>query len=318
MPRNASTQQQQQPVQRKLSVAWPPFEKALASALAKLEEDQFLVISAKQGDRFVQFAGQGSFGIRAETASNAFLPKSEQLDDEQIKALGALGWSPPTGTPETSTPEADPDGSPNFFREFAQPVRHRAIAKLAVRTLAEVLRVPYPGFLHYEAFGDDGLVDLPMLGLKVRKVAKQVEDAGSLQQKLLAALREATGVEALEFDGDGDIPVRLGSAISFTRVIEEPPMIRITAPMVIEIEADPVLLAKLNEFNANSDVVRYALRNGTLYAVADLIARPFVAAHVIRAFRDFMAMADGFDEMIRTEFGGHTAFKDEFRSSLRH
>ena len=156
MPRKASTPQQQQPVPRKLSVAWPPFEKALASALAKLEEDQYLVISAKRGDRFVQFAGQGSFGMRAETVSNGFLPKSEQLSDEQIKALVALGWSPPTGTPETSTPETEPDGSPNFFRDFAQPVRHEAIAKLAVRTLAEVLRVPHPGFLQYEAFGDDG------------------------------------------------------------------------------------------------------------------------------------------------------------------
>ena len=79
-----------------------------------------------------------------------------------------------------------------------------------------------------------------------------------------------------------------------------------------------MLLAKLNEFNANSDVVRYVHRNGILYAVADLMARPFVAAHVVRAFRDFMAMADGFDELIKTEFGGQTAFKDEFRSSLRH
>ena len=133
------------PSQRKLSVAWPPFEKALASALAKLEEDQFLVISAKRGDRFVQFAGQGSFGMRAETASNGFLPKSEQLDDEQIKALGALGWSSPTGTPETSTPETEPDGSPNFFRDFAQPVRHEAIAELAVRTLRRSCGCRIPG-----------------------------------------------------------------------------------------------------------------------------------------------------------------------------
>jgi hypothetical protein len=31
-----------------------------------------------------------------------------------------------------------------------------------------------------------------------------------------------------------------------------------------------------------------------------------------------MAMAEGFDELIKTEFGEETAFKDEFRSSLRH
>jgi L-2-hydroxyglutarate oxidase LhgO len=91
MPRNASTRQQEQPVQRKPSVAWPPFAKALASALARLEEDQFLVISTKQGDHFVQFAGQRSFGLRAETASNGFPPKSEQFSDAQIKAPACIG-----------------------------------------------------------------------------------------------------------------------------------------------------------------------------------------------------------------------------------
>jgi hypothetical protein len=59
-------------------------------------------------------------------------------------------------------------------------------------------------------------------------------------------------------------------------------------------------------------------RNGILFAIVDLMARPFVAAHVIQAFCDFMAMADGFDEIIKAEFGGETAFKDVFRSTLKH
>jgi hypothetical protein len=125
-------------------------------------------------------------------------------------------------------------------------------------------------------------------------------------------------VEALAYDGDGDIPVRLGSAISFTRATEDPPMIRIYSPIVSEIEDDPALLIRLNEINATSHAARFVHRNGILYAVVDLMARPFVAGHVIQAFREFMMMADGFDELIKSEFGGQTAFKDDFRSSLRH
>jgi hypothetical protein len=160
------------------------------------------------------------------------------------------------------------------------------------------------------------LFRLPRIG--AIGVSRNVDDVASLRQKLLAAIRSATGVEALAYDGDGDIPVRLGSAISFTRAIEDPPMIRIYSPIVSEIEDDPALLIRLNEINATSHAARFVHRNGILYAVVDLMARPFVAEHVVRAFRDFMAMADGFDELIKTEFGGQTAFKDEFRSSLRH
>ena len=53
-----------------LSVDWPPFAKTLASVLAKLEEDQFLIVPVKQSNQYVQFAAQGSFGMRTETTSN--------------------------------------------------------------------------------------------------------------------------------------------------------------------------------------------------------------------------------------------------------
>jgi hypothetical protein len=283
-----------------------------------MEEDQYLIIATKRGNRFVQFAGQGSFGMRAETASNGFLSRSEQLNDEQVKALGALGWSSPTGSPGTSTPETEPDGSPNFFRDFAQPVRHEAIADLAVRTLTEVLGIPHPGYMEYEAFGDDGPIDFSTLGLKARRAAKPVDDVATIRDRLLAAIRVATGIETLAYDGDGDIPVRLGTAITFTRVIEDPPLIRIYSPLVSEIEDDPALLIRLNEINAGSHGTRFVHRNGILFGVVDLMAAPFVAEHVIQAFHEFMMMANGFDEMIKTEFGGRTAFDDESRSRLRH
>lgn len=40
---------------------------------------------------------QGSFGMRAETTSNSYLARSEQLDPRQIAALTEAGWAAPTG-----------------------------------------------------------------------------------------------------------------------------------------------------------------------------------------------------------------------------
>ena len=78
-----------------LSADWLAFENKLAEVLEVLEEDQFLVISTKRGWGYVQFAAQGSFGLRIEAVSNHYLPEDAQLDAAQLEALLALGWSPP-------------------------------------------------------------------------------------------------------------------------------------------------------------------------------------------------------------------------------
>jgi hypothetical protein len=106
---------------KRLSVAWPPFAEKLAAALAKLEEDQYLILLVKRSNRFVQFAAQGSYGMRVETTSNAYLSKPEKLNERQVVMLLQSGWSDSTASPDESTPENDPDGSPNFFVEFPDP-----------------------------------------------------------------------------------------------------------------------------------------------------------------------------------------------------
>src|SRR5450830_907893 len=95
----------------KISKAWAPFAHKLAATLETLEEDQYLILSVKHSDRFIQFAAQGSFGIRIETASNSYLDGPEQIYEEQVATLIDAGWERPSGAPAESTHEGDPDGS---------------------------------------------------------------------------------------------------------------------------------------------------------------------------------------------------------------
>ena len=68
-----------------LSADWAPFARKLAAVFGGLEEDQYLILSRKRGDsRFIQFAGQGSYGMRVETTSNDYLPAPEHYDAQQI------------------------------------------------------------------------------------------------------------------------------------------------------------------------------------------------------------------------------------------
>jgi hypothetical protein len=151
---------------RPVSAAWPAFHERLTETLRAMTEDQYLIVTRKETNRFVQFAAQGFYGLRAEVVCNSFLSGPERLTDEDEAMLRAFGWSVPTSGPGVG-PEFDPDGSPNFFTEWDDPVDHAEVATLAVRTLIEVLDVPHPGCLEYTAFDFEGnTLVLPSLGLK--------------------------------------------------------------------------------------------------------------------------------------------------------
>ena len=305
----------------RVSVAWPPFAERLAAALSKLEEDQFLIISVKNSNRYVQFSAQGSFGMRAETTSNSYLAKPEKLNKQQIAVLIEAGWNDPTGGPKAATPEMDPDGSPNFFVDFPAPVSFEAVAKLAVQTFSEILRVPHPGSLQYEAFGQgDQVLAVPDLGLKRAAPAPDRGAQKDLPQLLLATLEAQTKLTGLEYDEDGDIAIRFGSAIVFIRLTDDLPCVRFYSRLLHGVdEGDSAsIYARLNDMNVREPLMRLALLGDSIYAISEICAEPFVKDHVIQALAHFCEMATIMDCVLQAEFGGQTAFGDPMRSTLKH
>lgn len=301
---------------RRISSAWGPFAGKLAGVLEQLHEDHFLIISTKRSNRFVQFAGQGAFGMRVETVGNDYLPASDQLDPAQIAALHELGWQAPTGAPDQATPERDPDGSPNFHVDYPAPVKSADVADLAIRTLVEVLRVPHPGFLQYTSFDShQNTLVWSELGLKRET---QDQEAGDIAQSLLATVREATGVADLEFDADGDIAVRYGSVLAWICLTGRPPHVRILTPLLREVEETPRLLSRLNELNASVGHPLFYASSDSVVAVTYVPAAPYVADHVAQALADFCQLTDGIDELLQADFGGRTTFQEVMPSALRH
>jgi hypothetical protein len=301
------------------SSAWPMFARKLSAALRKLEEDQFLILSLKQSNQYIQFAAQGSFGMRAETTSNSYLPESRQLTEQQIASLMECGWHPPSGVPADATPERSPDGSPNFFIDFPAPRTFRAVAKTAVTTLVEILRVPHPGFLEYELFDADGnAFALPELGLKRATRKLPDEEATKLPQRLLATMTELTGIADLEFDENGDIAIQYGTVPVFVRLEGDPPYTHIFSPLLTDVEETAQLLARLNEINSGTSWLHLYLQSGFIVAVADVLAEPFVTEYVARAFQEFCPMAEGIGTLLQSEFRGDASFSEPMPSVLKH
>ncbi|MFI5342035.1 MAG: hypothetical protein ACHQ7N_19630 [Candidatus Methylomirabilales bacterium] len=152
---------------------WSEFGRSLGEALGALEKDEYLILHAKADDYFVQFAGQGDHGMRAEAVSNTFITHSARLSDEACQELRNLGWSPPTYVPSEGAQEPA-EGSCNFYVDAGVPVPYARLAALAVGTLRAIYQIRHPEELAYKSFSRDSVsIRFPLL-----KIARHAASSG--------------------------------------------------------------------------------------------------------------------------------------------
>ena len=262
----------------------------------------------KRSGRCIQFAGQGAYGLRAEVVGNAFLSDADRLGPAQLASLASNGWQPPTGTPDEATPERDPDDSPNPYIDFAAPVDAAEVADRAVLTLIEVLEVAHPGGLEYRAFdAATGPFELPGLGLRMAArdadATAQTDHAPTPEDRLLAALREATGIDTLDYDEDRDVGLRYGDQPVFVRLLDRPPRVRIHAVVLGGVEVGVELLERLNELNARGGGVRWFVNEGRVVGAVEFPAAPLVAEQVAQALHGFCAASEGVGAALGSALG---------------
>ena len=157
--------------------AWAALQHNLGTALEDLEEDEFLILTSKAEHYFVQFAGQGEHGMRAEAVSNTFVEPDAQLSDSARQEMVRLGWNPPTYVPAEGTAQPK-EGSPNYYIDAETPVPHARLAALAVKTLRRIYRIRHPEELMYNAFSKDkASIRFPLL--KIQREATTSADCPS-------------------------------------------------------------------------------------------------------------------------------------------
>lgn len=166
---------------------WRRFTTALAEALAELTPYTYLVVARPGIAHFVQFAGEPGGDLRAEAASNQYIETFGPLLTEQDYArMESLGWRRPTNLPPEMGPPIDPQGSPNFYRDFAAPVDLAAVARLAVAALRRVYRVGSLDDLEYNAFHRGGRpIAFPALGLAARRRPTIEEQLAEVERDMI-------------------------------------------------------------------------------------------------------------------------------------
>lgn len=301
-----------------VATAWVGFAENLATVLENLQEDQYLILTVDQTNSYIQFAGCGAKGLWMETTSNQYLDDKSQLSSRQMALLRESGWNEPTCTPEETNTEKNVDGSSNYFIDYPLPVPCKAAAELTVKTFTEILGVSGPDKLVYKGFdADDNSQVYPGLGVQ-REVQLVHDQPEIMQQRLLATIREHTGLADLEFDQDGDISVTYGSIVVFIHCQADPPLVRFHSPVLSSIEASPRLYARLNELNIRGGYLHFFHDRNRVVAVTDIPGAPLVYDHVVQAMRRFCEVVDDVDDILAAEFGGDVAHPERMPSVLTH
>ena len=303
-----------------LSTAWPGFARELARTLAQLEVDQYLILSARQKpDHYVQFAQQGPSGLRAETVSNAFLEEWEQLDEQAQSKLLELGWHAPTTAPPQPL---DPDGSPNYFRDWPLPVPYEAVAALAVQTLQQVVDVRHPGLLSYKAFAKGGSpLVLPNLGLvrvplPAPKTTEQTpvdrapvapsvpNNPAELMDQVKAVFKVLLNLNEVQLDPDGDIPLHSDSAFVYIRVQKQAPIVSVFAPLVWNIGEPDDIETTVNQLNLGNFWLRVYWNGTGVVAQSDVVGNPLSADQLRMAFVAVADLVEQQAKQLQQRYGG--------------
>lgn len=295
------------------AAAWERFERELANALEAMEPETFLIVEARAGSpaagRYVQFA-HGRNIFRAEASSNAYLRGERALTAAQEESLAGIGWS---------RPAAD-DADRNFYRTWPSPTPFGEIAAFASRTLTGAFEVDDPGSLEYRyaSFEGRAVEALPLSiaaeggpGRAPRpRQSAHGHELEAFRAMVEAALQRLVSNDQLVTDADGDWPIRLGSAMTFVRVVDGlPPSLQVFSILLRDVPVNAELLAELNLINARLRYVRVFAGQRAVIASLELPAVGLTHDAVAFACMELGNVADHLDDQLHGRFGGTIAFE---------
>jgi len=293
------------------SEAWSVFGAQIASALARMEAGQYLLISVRgRPDYYVQFAQGGTEGLRAATVSNADLEDWELLDEEAQGTLVRLGW----WVSDDLTLSERTGQLPIYSKTWSVPVPYAEVAALAVHTFDQVLEVRRPEELAYKAYTEAGAeLSLPNLGIVPDQSVRtqpltRFPSHGQLLQEVKAVMKTILGADEVVVDDDGDIPVRVDGAVVFVRVQQAIPVVSVFSPVIWDMGTPSDIGETLNDINSNIRFARATWDGSCVTLAAEVVGAPLEAGQLEAAFRAVGVLAIEYAPKLQERYGGRVAF----------
>lgn len=140
-----------------------------------------------------------------------------------------------------------------------------------------------------------------------RSVNPEQETSGELaglQDRILASLQNLTGATSLKWNDDSAITARVGSAQLHVRISTDPLVVRVFAPVLVEVMPSRAVFEELNLLNATTVFPKWFLSGNTVFAAVHLFGLAQVEDHAVAAFQQVARLADSLDEQLQQKLGG--------------
>jgi hypothetical protein len=125
-------------------------------------------------------------------------------------------------------------------------------------------------------------------------------------------LKELLETDNLIVDGDGDVPIRRGTAMYYVRMIDgDPVAVRVFSVLLRGVKRNAKLLEKLNDLNCEVGFARLMHCDGDVIASMDMVAETVDKDSLDFACNRMGWLADTYDDELKNEFGGETWFPDD-------
>jgi hypothetical protein len=306
---------------RSTEQAWVDFAARLAEVLSMMDATEPLTVSTHDAYEdlagYVKFVAPSRDRLLALVPSNALLPDQNDLTDLQAEQLLGLGWEPPD-------PAAGDETSSHYWAAGTQ-ARSDQLAARAVLALRDVFGVHHPVFLAADVLAEilqagpiEDDIDVALQPSADLVPVQVIDDFAAIQpanaahlshlvETVLARMPEITPMR----DAEGDLAIRVGSAMVFVRVPADALEVLVFAPVVHDVEGRSRATELLNDINSHARWVRFALLRDRVFVTMSILARPFVAAHLRQAIAEVCKVADGVDDLLAQSLHGRTTFGDD-------
>ncbi len=129
-----------------------------------------------------------------------------------------------------------------------------------------------------------------------------------LRTRVREVVRSVLGVDDVQVDKDGDIPIRSRASVAYVRVFRDAPVVRVFSPVLWDIGNPSGIEEAVNEINRTTNWVKAVWDDGTVVLFSDVVAHPLAESQLAAAITSVVHRADEMGPVLQQKYGGRTAF----------
>jgi hypothetical protein len=147
-----------------------------------------------------------------------------------------------------------------------------------------------------------------------RRTLDAPTSTGELRERVREVLGRLLGVREVSVDADGDIPIPSTASLTYVRVFEDAPIVRVFSPILWGLDRPADIEATVNEINRHTNWVKAVWEDGAIVLFSDVVGDPLAEPQLAAAVQSVIRRADEMGPELQQRYGGRIAFGEPLPS----